>query len=71
MSTHKIGFKEIFNKNYLSIIIKMSSNMHLISSSANRMIKFDPLESTVTRKPVFLVSDQIPHNLGCTGTEDS
>ena len=35
MSTHNIGFYEDLSK----IIFNLSSNMHIISSSANRSIK--------------------------------
>ena len=30
----------------------------------------DSYMSLVVRKPVFRVSDQVPHKLGCTATED-
>ena len=32
--------------------------------------KFEYLKDTVSRKPVFGVSDQVQHNPGCSTTED-
>ena len=60
MSTHNIGF-------YEDLTTKLSSNTHLISSSA---VRPDDEMSLIKRKPNFDVSDQVWHKPGCTTAED-
>ena len=61
MSTHNIGFYEDLTK----IIFELSSNI----------IKYAPYffcckyMSSVKRKTVFWVSDQVLHKLGCTASQ--
>ena len=56
--------------NYLFSYHQISSNKHLIRSSAILQVSRSHYSSLVVRKPVFGVCDQIPHKLGYTATED-
>ena len=68
-ATNTRGNRESNRKKIVSYVLKTFFSLTLVDETTDTVLVVFLHLSLVVRKPVFVVSDQVPHKPGCTATK--